>query len=118
MMVKVARLFMPVTTWKTIAGRRSRSETIDPAGDTGIRLLAEDLRKEELGAIFLRRAKDVVRGARLDNQSFVKEVHPISDTLGEAHLMGHYDHGHTVLRQLDHHVKDFLDHFRGGGCGR
>jgi len=42
----------------------------------------------------------------------------VRHTFGKAHLVGHHNHGHAFFGQIDHDIKDFLDHFRvERGCG-
>jgi hypothetical protein len=38
--------------------------------------------------------------------------------LGEAHFVGHAEHGHALFRELDHGVEHFLDHLGVKGGGR
>src|SRR5829696_1549084 len=82
----------------------------------------EDLAEEVAGAVRARVGEEFLGGVLLHDLAVGHEEHAVGGGAGEAHLVGHHDHGHglALLRpgELDHHVEDLLDHLgvqrRGG----
>ena len=60
----------------------------------------------------LRVVEKFVRIVFLDDLTTVHEDNPVGDGLGETHLVSDAEHGHALLREFDHDVEYFLDHFR------
>ena len=54
----------------------------------------------------------------LDDLAEVHEDHPVGDRFGEAHFVGHAEHGYALLGQFDHDIEHFLDHLGIKGRGR
>src|SRR5699024_11752759 len=80
-------------------GRRHGAATVAAAGKwwPGRRPPPSQHRGEEaLQALGLRVVDELARGAAVDDAALVHEHHLVGDLAGEAHLMGHHDHGHAV----------------------
>ena len=52
-----------------------------------------------------------MRRALLDDLPFVEEDHAVGNSSGESHFVRHGNDRHAGLRELDHHIQYFLDHF-------
>ena len=77
-----------------------------------IALVVQDLAQEELCAIVLRFVKECFWIIFLNDLTLIHENHSVGDLARETHFMGHHKHCHPVTSQFDHHIKNFLDHFR------
>src|SRR5262249_23264249 len=74
--------------------------------------------KKKPATLVLRVAEESVGFVDLDDLARIHEDHTIRDLPGEAHLVGHAQHRHSLVGEFDDGVKHFLDHFRikrGGG---
>ena len=63
-------------------------------------------------------AEELCRRPVLGDGSAIDEEHAVGDPAGEAHLVGHADHGHAVPGKCRHHVENFRDHLGVEGRGR
>src|ERR1035437_3355857 len=79
--------------------------------NTGLTQSMNYFRQEITGSIRARRTKELVLGAILDDQTLIHEDDPVCHFSGETHLVRDYHHGHSILRQTDHHIQHFIDHF-------
>ncbi len=78
---------------------------------------AQDLTQEQLGALVLRVREKFVGYVCLDDLTLVHEHDAVRDLAGKTHFVRDDQHGHAVMRQCNHRVEHFLDHFgieRGG----
>src|SRR6476661_7926763 len=73
-------------------------------------LMREDLPEEVLRAIRTGLGEERVGRGVLDDLAVGHEHHAVGGPAGEAHLVGHHEHRHALLRQRGHHVEDLLDH--------
>src|SRR6266508_977357 len=78
----------------------------------------EDLAEEVLGPVVARVGEELLGRALLDDLPVGHEEHSVGRRAGEAHLVGHDDHGHALLGEVDHDVEDLLDHLRVERGGR
>ena len=63
-------------------------------------------------------AMDLLARVGVDSQASKMPSQLSGGLAREAHLVGHADHRHAFMREFDHHVEHFVDHFRvecGGG---
>src|SRR6056297_3109647 len=74
--------------------------------------MLKDLRQEKTTAVRLRILKELLRFSLFDNSTSIHEDDPVGNLTGKTHLMRHADHGYAFLRELDHDIQNFLDHFR------
>ena len=65
----------------------------------------------------LGRVEDFGRGADFKDLAVGHEDHAVGHGAGEAHFVGHADHGHAFLGEVHHNVQHFADHFRVEGGG-
>jgi hypothetical protein len=72
----------------------------------------QDLAEEQLGALVLRIVEELVWLVLLDDLALIHEDHPVGNLPGEAHFVGHAEHGHAFFSQIHHGVEHFLDHLR------
>src|SRR4051812_29347712 len=61
------------------------------------RLSVQDLAQEQLRALVLRVAEELVGRVHLDDLAVVHEDHAVRDLAREAHLVGDAQHGHALL---------------------
>ncbi len=54
----------------------------------------------------------------LDDFALIHKNDPVSHFTRKTHLVGHAQHRHAGMGQLDHHFQHFLDHFRVQRRGR
>ncbi len=80
--------------------------------------MSQNLREEQLGALFFGGAEDFFGGADFDNLTFVEEDHAVGNGAGEAHFVGNDQHGHARAGQFYHHIEHFFNHFGVKGRGR
>ena len=57
----------------------------------------QDLAQEQLGAIILWVVEEVVRRGLFDDFALVHEDHAVGHGAGEAHFVGHADHGLSLI---------------------
>ena len=72
----------------------------------------QDLRQKILRAIRLRIREEVFLLVVFHDQALVHKDHAVRDLLGKAHFVCDAHHRHAFLRESDHHVEHFVDHFR------
>ncbi len=80
--------------------------------------MPQNLAQEEPGALGLRVVEERLRRVLFNDLPLIHKDHAVGHGLGEAHFMGHADHGHAIVGQIDHDVEDFGDHFRVQGRRR
>src|SRR5680860_987200 len=80
--------------------------------------ILEDLAGEVLGSIRLRIGEEIIGRGVLHDPALVHEDDTVRGGAGEAHLVGHDDHGHATLGEVDHDVEHLLDHLRVERRGR
>src|SRR3954453_7691646 len=80
--------------------------------------VGEDLAGEVLGTLALGAGEELLRRADLDDLPVRHEHDPVRGLAGEAHLVGHDDHRHTLLGEDHHDIEDLVDHLRVEGRGR
>ena len=56
--------------------------------------------------------EEVFRLVLFHDLTGIHEDHPVGDLAGKAHFVGDAEHGHAFFGETDHHVQNFLDHFR------
>ncbi len=72
----------------------------------------EDL-AEELGcSVVFRMVEKCLWIILLDDFPLVHENNAIGDGSGKAHFVGHAEHSHARMGQINHNIKYFFDHFR------
>ncbi len=77
--------------------------------------LREDLTQKQLCPLGFRVVEELAGNALLYDLTTVHEHHPIRNRAGEAHLMGHHHHRHTLFCKANHDVQNFFDHLRVEG---
>src|SRR6056297_3912283 len=80
--------------------------------------VAEDLAEEQLGPIRLRIQEEFLGLVLFHDLALVHEDDPVRHLPGKAHLVGHAEHRHPLLGELDHRVQHLLDHLGVEGRGR
>ena len=56
--------------------------------------------------------EELVGRVLFENLAVRHEDDAVGGLAREAHLVGHADHRHAFMREFDHHVEHFVDHFR------
>src|ERR1700730_474347 len=74
--------------------------------------MGEDLADELLGSILFRIREEQGGLSHLEYLALFHENDPVSNFSSESHLVRHHKHGHTIAREVTHHVEHFLDHLR------
>src|SRR3990167_7304887 len=59
------------------------------------RFSVQDLAEEQLGALVLRAVEEGFGIGLFDYLALVEEDHPVRHGVGEAHFVGHAEHGHA-----------------------
>ena len=80
--------------------------------------MAQNLTEEELGPRALGVVEELLRFVLFDDLPFIHKDDAVGHLTGKAHLVRHAQHGHALLRETDHRVEHFLDHFRVERRGR
>ena len=73
--------------------------------------MSENFAQKSSGTLVFGGAEEAFGIVLFDNLAIGHENDPVGNLSGKAHFMGNADHGHSVTRQRDHSVEDFLDHF-------
>src|SRR6476646_9437771 len=76
--------------------------------DLGVRSVGEDLAKEVLGPVRLGVVEELLGRCVLEDLAVRHEHDPVRRPSREPHLVGHDDHRHARLRQLEHDVETSL----------
>ena len=63
-------------------------------------------------------ANHLIGGTLLHDHAIGHEHDLIGDLAGERHLVGHHDHGHTLIGKVAHNAQNLADHLRVERTGR
>src|ERR1700738_1652186 len=96
--------------WSGPPERAPPFETSRPRPSDRVRLAFYHA-KEALCAFVLGRAQHLGGRTLLDDHAFIHEHDAVGDFLGEAHLVGDDNHGHSRFRQPPHDTEYFTDQF-------
>src|ERR671912_324002 len=90
---------------------------VPPVGGVNRGSVGEDLAEEFLAAVGRGVREELVGRRLLHDLAVGEEHHPVRHLAGETHLMGHDDHRHAAVGELDHDVEDLVDHLGVQGRG-